>query len=251
MAGEPVVFRGQRAPGPAPDGPLTGELQEHVLDSAALGAPRAVTVYLPPQAGDGPLPACALADGQAVPSFAPALEAAILAGTTPPTILVGVHNASVHDSSGLPQGDLRNLEYLPQRKSRRFRAHLSFVADEVVPWAAARFPLSPRPWVAAGFSSGAAWAIAAGQRRPDVFGGVAALSAGVVPGRIAGGSRPVRHYLAAGMLEPGFRRQTSEWAARLERAGMGCTYREWAGGHDNWWWHSQLPAALAWLLAAA
>jgi enterochelin esterase-like enzyme len=53
------------------------------------------------------------------------------------------------------------------------------------------------------------------------------------------------------MLEPGFRRQTSEWAARLERAGMACTYREWAGGHDNWWWHSQLPAALAWLLAAA
>ena len=59
------------------------------------------------------------------------------------------------------------------------------------------------------------------------------------------------HVLAAGMLESGFRRQTSEWAARLERAGMACTYREWAGGHDNWWWHSQLPAALAWLLAAA
>jgi enterochelin esterase-like enzyme len=249
-AGEPIVFRGHRAPVPGPSRPLTGELHKHVLDSVALRAPREVTVYLPPHPGGGPLPACALADGQAVPSFAPALEAAILAGTAPPTVLVGVHNAFVHDQSGRPQADLRNLEYLPQRKSRRFRAHLSFVADEVVPWAAARFPLFPRPWVAAGFSSGAVWAIAAGQRRPDVFGGVAALSAGMVPSRIAGRSQPVRHYLAAGMLEPGFRRQTSEWAARLERAGMAYTYREWAGGHDNWWWHSQLPAALAWLLAA-
>jgi enterochelin esterase-like enzyme len=30
---------------------------------------------------------------------------------------------------------------------------------------------------------------------------------------------------------------------------MACTYREWAGGHDNWWWQAQLPVALAWLLA--
>jgi enterochelin esterase-like enzyme len=30
-----------------------------------------------------------------------------------------------------------------------------------------------------------------------------------------------------------------------------CCWPQWAGGHDNWWWHSQLPAALAWLLAAA
>lgn len=25
-------------------------------------------------------------------------------------------------------------------------------------------------------------------------------------------------------------------------------YREWAGGHDSWWWHTHLPLALAWLL---
>jgi enterochelin esterase-like enzyme len=98
-------------------------------------------------------------------------------------------------------------------------------------------------------SNGAVWAITAGQRRPERFGGVAALSAGLVPGRIARRSRPVRHYLAAGTLEPGFRRQTRAWAARLERAGMARTYREWADGHDNWWWQTQLPVALAALLA--
>ena len=248
-AGEPFVFRGPRAPTPARADPLAGEVQEHVLESAALGAARGVTVYLPPGASDGPLPGCLLADGQSVPSFAPGLEAAIAAGTTPPVILVGVHNASTHDPAKRPKTDLRGLEYLPRHRSRRFAAHLSFVTDEVIPWAAGRYPVALRPWTAAGYSNGAAWAIAAGQRRPDVFGGVAALSAGVVPHRVARASRPVRHYLAAGTLETGFRHGTGEWAARLARAGMAYEHQEWVGGHDSWWWHVHLPAALGWLLA--
>jgi enterochelin esterase-like enzyme len=254
--GEPLVFRGPDAP----DAPalaradqLAGEVHEHVLESAALGAPRGVTVYLPPGAGGGgPLPGCVLADGQSVPSFAPSLEAAMVAGATPPVILVGVHNASGRDPAKRPRTDLRSLEYLPQQRSRRFRAHLSFVTDEVIPWAAGRFPVrESAPWTAAGFSNGAAWAIASGQRRPDVFGGVAALSGAMVPHRVARESRQVRHYLAAGTLEPGFRRGTAAWAARLDRAGMAYAHVEWAGGHDSWWWHAQLPAALAWLLAAS
>jgi enterochelin esterase-like enzyme len=247
--GEPLVFRGTGAPVPVLAEPLAGEVQEHVIESAALGAARGVTVYLPPGTGDGDrLPGCVLADGQAVPSFAPALEAAILAGTTPPVAMVGVHNAFMLDPAKLPKTDLRSLEYLTLRRSRRFAAHLSFVTGEVIPWAADRFPVARRPWTAAGFSSGAAWAIAAGQRRPDVFGSVAALSAGLVPHRVARAARPVRHYLAAGTLETSFRRGTAEWAARLDRAGMTYAHREWAGGHDNWWWQVYLPAALAWLL---
>ena len=249
-SGEQLVFRGPRAPVPARAEPLAGEVQEHVVESAALGAARGVTVYLPPGAGDGdPLPGCVLADGQSVSSFAPGLEAAILDGTTPPVILVGVHNASNRDPAKRPKADLRSLEYLPQKRSRRFAAHLSFVTGEVIPWAAGRYPVMPSPWLAAGFSNGAAWAVAAGQRRPDVFGGVAALSLAMVPHRVARASRQVRHYLAAGTLEPGFRRGTAEWAARLDRAGMAYTHREWAGGHDNWWWQQHLPAALSWLLA--
>jgi hypothetical protein len=223
-SGEPLVFRGPRAPAPAPDRALTGEVQQHVL------------------------PACVLADGQSVSSFAPELEATILAGTTPPTVLVGVHDASVRNPARPPKADLRALEYLPMLRSRRFAAHLSFVSDEVVPWAAGRFPVAPRPWIAAGYSNGAVWAITAAQRRPDLFSGVAALSAGMVPRRVARSSHQVRHYLAAGTLEPGFRRATSAWAARLERAGMTHAHREWAGGHDSLWWNSQLPAALTWLL---
>jgi enterochelin esterase-like enzyme len=248
-AAGPLVFRGSRAPAEVPDRPLDGALDVYLLESPVLRAPRGVTVYVPPGAGGGGrLPGCVLADGQSVTAFAPRLEAAILAGTAPPTVLVGVHNAMPRDPASRPKADLRSLEYLPQHRSRRFGAHLSFVADEVIPWAGGRLPVSPGPWIAAGFSNGAAWAIAAGQRRPDVFGGVAALSAGMVPGRVARASQRVRHYLAAGTLEPGIRRATAEWAARLERTGMACAHREWPGGHDDWWWRSQLPAALAWLI---
>jgi predicted esterase len=107
--------------------------------------------------------------------------------------------------------------------------------------------------VSAGFSNGAVWAIAAGQRHPDVFGGVAAFSAGNVPRRISGRARSagIRHYLAAGTLEPGFRRATGEWADRLARAGLPCRHEEWIGGHDHIWWEQQFPVALGWLLSAS
>ena len=133
----------------------------------------------------------------------------------------------------------------------RFDAYLRFVTGEVVPWAGEQFGPVEGPWVAAGFSNGAAWAIAVAQRRPDVFGAVAAFSAGVVPQRISRQARSagIRHYLAAGTLEPGFRRATRQWAERLQRAGLVCRHEEWVGGHDHLWWEQQFPVALGWLLA--
>ena len=59
----------------------------------------------------------------------------------------------------------------------------------------------------------------------------------------------MRHYLAAGTLEEGFRRSTTRWAEALRKAGLECEYREWVGGHDPFWWAHQLPAALGWLLS--
>ena len=60
----------------------------------------------------------------------------------------------------------------------------------------------------------------------------------------------VRHYLAAGTLEAGFRSAIRQWAERLQRAGLPCHHQEWIGGHDGLWWDQQLPSALAWLLAS-
>jgi enterochelin esterase-like enzyme len=242
------VWRGPRAPAVPEAGPLRGTVEEHTLDSAALHTARQVTVYRPPDPAP-PVPGCLLADGEAVTRFAPTLESAIAAGAVPPVLLVGLHNASGALSS---RSDLRAQEYLPGHNRRRFGAHLRFVTSEVIPWADERFGPVARPWVAAGFSNGAVWAIAAAQRHPDLIGAVAALSAGMVPQRISGAARSagIRHYLAAGTLEPGFRRSTRQWAERLAKAGLGCRHEEWIGGHDQLWWEQQLPVALGWLLRA-
>ena len=241
------VWRGPQAPAAAAPRELLGSIWTHALLSAALRGERELTVYQPPGTGR-PLPGCVLADGEAVRQFAPTLDSAIEAGAIPPVLLVGVHNAPGALTSA---SDLRAQEYLPGRNRRRFDAHLRFVTGEVLPWADERFGPVSGPWVAAGFSNGAAWAIAAAQRRPDLIGAVAAFSAGVVPRRISGAARSagVRHYLAAGTLEPGFRRSTRQWAERLDRAGLPCRHEEWAGGHDQMWWEQQLPVALGWLLA--
>ncbi len=243
-----MTWRGPCAPPePAAGGPLAGEIREHVLDSAALRGPRAVSVYVPP--GDfrgAPLPGCVLADGQSAAAFARALDPAIVSGAAPPVLLVGVHSGG--KPGKLP--DQRAREYVPGTSPRRFAAHLSFVTEEVIPWAVSSFPVRRGPWLAAGYSNGAVWAIGAAQRRPDVFGGVAGLSPGVVPRRVARASRGVRHYLAAGTLEENFRRSTREWAERLARAGVPCVHHEWVGGHDSFWWERSLPEALAWLLSS-
>jgi enterochelin esterase-like enzyme len=244
-----LEWRGARAPAaPQAAEPLGGTVTEHTLDSAALGAPRGLTVYRPPGT-TGPLPGCVLADGQSARGFARVLEPAILAGDVPPVLLVGVHSAAANPARPWP--DRRSQEYLPGYNRRRFAAHLQFVTGEVIPWAAGQARAAAGPWVVAGFSNGAAWAIGAAQRRPDIFPAVAAFSAGVVPHQLTRGSRAdrVRHYLAAGLFEAGFRTSTREWAQRLDRAGLPCRYHEWVGGHDGFWWDQQLPAALAWLLA--
>jgi len=269
---DPRVWRGPRAPAAIPAAwPLRGRLEEHELDSVPLDEPRRVTVYRPPGAdgglpgySDGGLPACVLADGQSTAVFAAVLESAIGTGALPPVLLVGVHHA-------VPPGpygpDLRAMEYVPGHDREQFDAHLAFVTDEVLPWATERFgPPGGRfgrpggrfgrragPWLAAGCSNGGAWAIAAAQRRPDVFGAVAAFSAGIVPGKVSRAARSagVRHYLGAGLLEPGFRRATGEWADRITRAGLPVRHEEWAGGHDHLWWEQRLPVALGWLLGGS
>jgi enterochelin esterase-like enzyme len=244
---EPFIWRGPAAsPAPA-DQPLHGEVADHTLDSSALGTSRQVTVYRPP---GRPLAGCVLADGEATQSFAQRLDPAIEAGTVPPVLLVGVHNAA---RSARAWPDRRAQEYVPGFSRYRFDAHLRFVTGEVIGWAAGQFGPVQGRWVSAGFSNGASWAIAAGQRRPDLFGGVAAFSAGHVPRRISGQARSarIRHYLAAGTLEPGFRRATREWAERLQRAGLPGRHSEWIGGHDSLWWEQQLPVALGWLLSSS
>lgn len=144
-----------------------------------------------------------------------------------------------HELASVPLGEPRKVTvYRPPGTDE----HLAFVTDEVIPWATARFGARASgsrsgagPWIAAGYSNGGAWAIGAAQRRPDVFGAVAAFSAGVVPEEVSRTARSaeIRHYLGAGLLEPGFRRATRDWRDRLAQAGLPVRHEEWAGGHDH------------------
>jgi enterochelin esterase-like enzyme len=141
----------------------------------------------------------------------------MMTGLAPPTAIIGVHCALDMTPTGL---DGRAQEYVPGENRRRFRAHLAFVVDEVVPWARRELGVRGQAWTAAGSSNGAVWAIAAAARRPDVFPRVVALSPGVHPRRISRRARSagVRHYLAAGALEPLFLRSAQKWTDHLLRA---------------------------------
>ena len=225
---------------------LRGTVENHTLDSTALGTSRQVTVYRPPGPA-GPLPGCVLADGGSAHAFAVSLESAILAGACRPSCWSACTTPPSRPGPG-PTCVPRNIcpATIAGALTRIFGS-----------WSGGgslggeQFGPVEGPWVASGFSNGAGWAIAAAQRRPEVFGAVAAFSAGVVPQRISREARSakIRHYLAAGTLEPGFRRATRQWAERLQRAGLPCRHDEWIGGHDHLWWEHQFPIALGWLLA--
>ena len=233
---EPATWRGPRAPSAPPDyGELASDMEEHRVGAAG----RPVSVYLMP--GEQPRWGCVLADGQSAGAFAASLRPAILAGEVPPVLIVGVHSDTSRPGGGQ---DMRSQEYVPRLSRRRFDAHLHWVTAEVIPWAVSRYGAVSR-WTASGYSNGAVWAIAAGQRRPDIFGSVAAFSAGVPRRRVA--SRQVRHYLAAGLYEESFNRATRQWADHLDRAGVSVCYEQWVGGHDFPCWCLQFRRAMTWL----
>ena len=94
-------------------------------------------------------------------TFESGLYHAPLHPAAPAVALVGVHSA-IDPAAGWP--DMRSREYMPGQDRRRFNAHMRFVVGEVMPWATGRLGVAAGPWLVAGFSNGAVWSIAAGQR---------------------------------------------------------------------------------------
>jgi predicted alpha/beta superfamily hydrolase len=185
---EPVgptrVTRGDAEPGAQ----LTGRFEIlHEFRSAALGAARRVSIYLPPgyDGGDAAYPALYLQDGQNLfdpgRAFVPGqdwrldetTEALIQAGAVAPLILVGIDHG----------GADRLEEYTPTRDPRRraggrLASYQRFLIDELKPWIDRH--VRTRPDAAAtglgGSSLGGLAALEIGFARPDVFGRLAALS---------------------------------------------------------------------------
>ncbi|MEV2216032.1 enterochelin esterase [Streptomyces sp. NPDC050997] len=240
-----------------------GRVERHRLAAAALDKDRDVWVYLPPgheRAGSSPLPVLVLCDGDmwfGRLGLGHTLDALIADGTLPPLAVLA------------PDAVDRATRRRDLGGHDRF---VSFLADELLPWAAGRWPLTtdPRRTVVAGQSLGGVTALHAAYLRPERFGNVLAQSAslwwrpGLPP---QGPSKPTEHgvpwlvtrYAAAGPrpitvhLDVGLHEGTMVDDSRalydvLRTAGHRVTYDEYNGGHDYACWHIALADGLIRLL---
>lgn len=242
-----------------------GQLEHLSFTSQQLGNQRRLTVYTPAHKPAGPLPWLLLFDEDAYLSRVPTptlLDNLIAAGRLPPMMAVLVGN---------PTRDSRAVE-LPCNPQ-----FADMVATELLPWLAARYPLSTDParTVVAGSSYGGLASAWLGLRHPQHFGRVLSLSGSFwwaparPPGFVAGGlddlsegewltrqfaSTPrseVVFYLAPGLLErsapsdgPGILETNRHLRDVLQARGQRVIYREFAGGHDYVNWRSELAEGL-------
>ncbi|MEV5592363.1 enterochelin esterase [Streptomyces sp. NPDC052496] len=238
-----------------------GVVERHRLTSAALAAHRDVWTYLPP----GPLPdggadTLVLLDGDlwfgrlGVPDL---FDRLIADGVLPP-LAVLAPDAVDHAT-----------------RAREFggrQAYTNFLAAELLPWAAARLPVTfdPSRTVVAGEGLGGLTALYAGFAAPRRFGKVLAQSpslwwrpegSGPVAGADAAGRpswlaerfaedgcRALRTHLRVSRYEGDARKRSRELRDTLRVLGRPVTYREYNGGHDHACWAGGLAEGLADLL---
>ncbi|MYR41882.1 enterochelin esterase [Streptomyces sp. SID5910] len=255
----PQPWAGRRGTVPA------GRVERHRVPGAAPVGDRDAWVYLPPgqdRSGE-PLPVVVLCDGDmwfGRLGLDGTLDALIADGALPPLAVVA------------PDAVDRRTRWRDLGGREPF---VAFLADELLPWAAGRWPLTTDPGrtVVAGQSLGAMTALYAGLLRSDRFGAVLAQSAslwwrpGLPPpsGRkppvygtpwlaaryAAAPARPVRVHLDVGLHEGSMVGHTRALYDTLRSAGYEVTRDEFNGGHDYACWHGALADGLVRLLGDA
>ncbi|MFE6933374.1 enterochelin esterase [Streptomyces sp. NPDC057699] len=230
-----------------------GRVAAHEVPAVKLGGgTRRVWLYEPAPGPERPaeLPVLVLLDGehwQPHLGLAHLLDNLIADGRIPPLVAL------------LPDSVDADTRWSELTCRPEFAA---FLADELLPWAAARLPVTDDParTVVAGQSLGGLGAAHAAMSAPGRFGNVLAQSGSFwwpdgpraewLTDRIARTPRlPVRFRLSFGEQEwvalPAARRLR----AVLEQAGYDdASYREVNGGHDYLWWRTELADGLVELL---
>ncbi|MFI5569759.1 enterochelin esterase [Streptomyces sp. NPDC051740] len=255
----PQPWAGRRGHVPA------GHVERHRVAGAAPIGDRDVWVYLPPGSGrtDVPLPVAVVCDGDmwfGRMGFGDTLDALIADGALPPLVVVA------------PDAVDRCTRWRDLGGREPF---VAFPADELLPWAAGRRPLTtdPRRTVVVGQSLGGVTALYAALLRPERFGNVLAqpaslwwrpgvpAPAGAEPavygtpwlaGRYAcAPARPVTVHLDVDLHEGAMVDHHRALYEVLRPAGHRVTYDTYNGGHDYACWHGAPAAGLIRLLGGS
>jgi enterochelin esterase family protein len=248
------------------DAPAPGEVHTERFTSAILSNERDVTVYTPPgfDPAAGPYPAVVLLDGEAVHRIAGAdriLDNLIGGGHIPPMLAIFVNNVDA--------------------VSRMFEMacntpFANLIADELLPWARERYPIStdPKDIAVGGASYGGLASNFIGFARPDAVGNVISMSASMWFGEMVDGeaewltrqfveptAKPVRFWVDVGSLEDMVLPQAAgvtmissnrHFRDVLRAKGYEVVgYKEQPGGHDLANWRRTLPEALRALFGPA
>lgn len=245
------VWRGPSAPQEPPRAQILSRVEHLEVDSKILGEKRKVTVILPPKGVDSQ-GTIVLADGQGAEAFGEILRALEAKGKIRPMAIIGIHSGGYRGEPGKPfdpKLDMRAREYVESHDPARFKAHLDWVVDELMPSLRSTYGLSKRreDTGVCGFSNGGAFASAAALRRPEIFGVAMPFSVGVPPqvDRIQG--KAPRFFFSAGDLEPGFLKGTSAAHQTAVSLGARSEFRTYTAGHDPLMWqiafHEFIPLA--------
>ncbi|MFF1692943.1 enterochelin esterase [Streptomyces sp. NPDC058257] len=235
----PARLRGEPADGMSGvSGVSRGRVERHRLPAGVLGAERDVWAYLPPGGEATPeLPVLVLCDGDmwfGRLAFQDTLDALIADGALPPLAVLA------------PDAVDRDTR---RRELDAYDSHVSFLADELLPWAAGRWPLTTDParTLVAGQGLGGLASLYAGFLRPERFGNVLSQSAPV--SRLSGGvSRPIAVCLDVGLREGEILDHHRDLYEVLRSRGCPVTLRVYNGGHDWACWRRCLTEGLVGLL---
>lgn len=249
-------WRGPEAPARALAAPLpAGVLTTHVIDSVALAEKRKIDIYRP--VGAGPMRVIYMADGESIVLFARTIHPLILNGDLPPVMIVGLHSGPADQQPAEEAGLIRHQEYLPGwfgEPQPRFVAHDLFFMNEVVPLAEALGASShPEDRGVAGYSDGAAWALAMATEHPGAFCKVMALSFGWADAGFLdrmGDARFGDVWLGAGTLEPVFQDAARQAVRTVTPISRRVAFDSRVAGHSPLLWQDQFPVATAWLFEA-
>lgn len=231
--GPALVYRGPAAPAaPLANTALIGRIETLDIRSVALGAMRAVSVYLPPgspPAGGWPVVIAAGLDD--IASYAAIADALIQQRQIRPLAIVALGGAEA--------------EYLRGRDPDAFVRHNMFVRREVLPPAETRFRLSRRAAdrMLMGIGAGADWALDAAAHDPTLGRTVAAFSP---PGLsdFPFRNRALRLYLQAGAYEPPYLKGARSTCNLAGASNAACRLDVTETGHAPRIWQAEWARVL-------